>query len=52
MLRNDALRVAVAGWPDFVKDLNGDELPESDNTFRAVAPYLVSRGATFDALRC
>jgi len=51
ILRDDALRVAVAGWPDLVEDLNGDEVLESDNTFRAVAPYLITKGAMFDALR-
>ncbi len=45
LLRNDSLRVAVAGWPDIVEDLNGDELLENENTFRRLAPHLIARGA-------
>lgn len=51
LLRNDSLRVAVAGWPDLVEDLTGDEWRENTNTFEQVAPLLISRGAMFDALR-
>ncbi|HSM03478.1 MAG TPA: hypothetical protein VK858_02605 [Longimicrobiales bacterium] len=51
LLRNDSLRVAVAGWPDIVEDLSGDELMEHRNTFEEWAPHLVSEGAMYDVLR-
>ena len=51
ILRNDSLRVALAGWPDIVEDLNGDEWIESRTTFEVTAPYLAERRALFDALR-
>ena len=38
ILRNDALRVAVAGWPDIVEDLNEDEIQESEETYERVVP--------------
>lgn len=50
LLRNDSLRVAVAGWPDIVEDLNGDELLESENTFGRLAPYLIARGTMHASL--
>jgi len=50
ILQNDSLRVAIAGWPDIVRDLNGDENQEQTNTFDRLRPYLMTRGAMFDAL--
>jgi hypothetical protein len=50
ILQNDSLRVAIAGWPDIVKDLNGDENQEQANTFERLRPFLMTRGAMFDAL--
>ncbi|NNF12047.1 MAG: hypothetical protein HKN72_02420 [Gemmatimonadetes bacterium] len=51
LLRNDSLRVAIAGWPDIVGDLSGDEWLETTNTFEKLGPYLIARGSMFDALR-
>lgn len=51
ILRNSALRVALAGWPDIVKDLNGDEWTENRTTFERIGPYLIEKGAMYDALR-
>jgi hypothetical protein len=51
ILSNNALRVALAGWPDIVEDLSGDEWGENRTTFERIAPYLIAEGAIFDALR-
>ena len=50
ILRNDALRVAVAGWPDIVEDLNEDERYESTFLFERLSPYLMTKGVMFDML--
>lgn len=50
LLRNDSLRVAIAGWPDIVGDMREDERIESDGLFERVAPYLIERGAMSDVL--
>ena len=50
ILQNDSLRVAIAGWPDIVRDLNGDENEEQTNTFERLRPFLMTRGAMYDAL--
>ena len=50
ILQSDSLRAAIAGWPDIVEDLNGDENQEQANTFDRLRPYLMSKGAMFDAL--
>jgi len=50
LLRNDSLRVAVAGWPDIVEDLSGDEWTENRTTFERVGPYLISKGVMTDVL--
>ena len=51
ILSNSALRVAIAGWPDIVADLSGDEWGENRTTFEQIAPYLIAEGAIYDALR-
>jgi hypothetical protein len=51
ILSDNALRVALAGWPDIVEDLSGDEWGENRTTFERIAPYLIAEGAIFDALR-
>lgn len=51
ILSNSSLRVALAGWPDIVEDLNGDEWTENRTTFEQISPYLISKGAMYDALR-
>jgi hypothetical protein len=50
LLRKDSLRVAVAGWPDIVEDLSGDEWTENRTTFERVGPYLISKGVMTDVL--
>ena len=50
ILRNSSLRVALAGWPDIVEDLTGDEWTENRTTFEQISPYLISKGAMYDAL--
>jgi hypothetical protein len=50
ILQNDSLRVAIAGWPDIVRDLNGDENQQQANTFDRLRPYLMTRGAMFERL--
>jgi hypothetical protein len=50
LLRNESLRVAVAGWPDIVEDLSGDEWTENRTTFEQFGPYLMNKGAMTDAL--
>jgi hypothetical protein len=49
IIQNDSLRVAIAGWPDIVRDLNGDENQQQTNTFDRLRPYLMTRGVLFDA---
>ncbi len=51
ILTNSELRVALAGWPDIVEDLTGDEWTENRTTFERIGPYLISKGAMYDALR-
>jgi len=51
ILRNSSLRVALAGWPDIVADLTGDEWGENRTTFERTGPYLIAKGAMYDALR-
>jgi hypothetical protein len=36
--------------PDLVRDLNGDENAEQEIMFSPVDPYIMSKGAIFDAL--
>jgi len=50
ILRNEALRVAIAGWPDIVADLNEDEIREARAIFERMAPYLEERGLMLDIL--
>lgn len=50
IVQNDSLRIAIAGWPDVVRDLNGDEDQQQENTFERLRPYLMTRGVLFDAL--
>ena len=51
ILTNSSLRAALAGWPDIVEDLSGDEWTENRTTFDQIAPYLIAKGAMYDALR-
>lgn len=51
ILSNSTLRVALAGWPDIVEDLTGDEWNENRTTFEQIAPYLIGQGAMYDSLR-
>lgn len=51
ILSDSSLRVALAGWPDIVADLTGDEWGENRTTFERTAPYLIAKGAMYDALR-
>lgn len=51
ILRNSELRVALAGWPDLVRDLTDDEWNENRSTFERTGPYLVSKSVLYDALR-
>jgi hypothetical protein len=50
LLRNDALRVAVAGWPDIARDLSDDERTENRALFERVGPYLIEKGVMTDVL--
>ena len=43
--------MAPAGWPDIVEDLAADERIENRTTFEQINPYLISKGAKYDALR-
>ncbi|HSM05077.1 MAG TPA: hypothetical protein VK858_10635 [Longimicrobiales bacterium] len=44
ILRDDTLRVALAGWPDIVADLRENEEEEWRFTFQVLNPFLVERG--------
>lgn len=44
ILRDDALRVALAGWPDIVADLRENEEEEWRFTFQVMNPFVVERG--------
>lgn len=50
ILRNDALRVAIAGWPDLVQDLKEEEERERVTVFERLAPYLEEQGLMLDVL--
>ena len=50
LLRNDSLRLAVAGWPDIARDLSDDERLEQRALFDRVGPYLIEKGAMIDVL--
>jgi hypothetical protein len=50
LLRNDSLRVAVAGWPDVARDLSDDERIEQRTLFDRAGPYLIDKGAMIDVL--
>lgn len=50
LLRNDALRVAVAAWPNIASDLSGDEWNENRTLFEQTAPYLITSAAMTDVL--
>lgn len=50
ILQNDSLRIAIAGWPDVVRDLNGDENQQQEYSFDRLRPHLMDRGVLFDAL--
>lgn len=50
ILRNDALRVAIAGWPDLVQDLREEEERERATVFGRLAPYLEEQRLMFDVL--
>lgn len=45
ILHNEELRVAVAGWPDIVEDLNEDEIMQRELVNNHVFPYLIDAGA-------
>ncbi len=51
ILSNSELRVALAGWPDIVRDLTSDEWTENRTTFQQVAPFLIENAAMYDVLR-
>jgi hypothetical protein len=51
ILSDSSLRVALAGWPNIAKDLTDDEWLENRTTFEQIGPYLISKGAMYDALR-
>lgn len=50
ILRNEALRVAIAGWPDLVQDFKEEEDRERETVFDRLAPYLEEQGFMFDVL--
>lgn len=50
ILSDSSLRVALAGWPDIVEDLTGDEWTQNRTTFEQLGPYLISEDAIYDAL--
>jgi hypothetical protein len=50
ILRNEDLRVAIAGWPDLVRDLKEDEERERATVFDRFAPYFEEQGVMFDLL--
>ena len=50
ILSDASLRVALAGWPDIVEDLTGDEWTQNRTTFEQIAPYLISKGVINDVL--
>ena len=44
ILRSEELRVALAGWPDIVEDLNEDELLQREVVVDYVFPHLIGAG--------
>ena len=50
ILSDSSLRIALAGWPDIVEDLNEDERHQNRTTFEQTGPYLISKGVIYDAL--
>jgi len=51
ILEDDALRVALAGWPDIVADLRENEEEEWSNTYTVLNPFFMDLGVWEDVLR-
>lgn len=50
ILENEALRAALAGWPDIVADLRENEEEEWANTYQVLNPFFMDLGVWEDVL--
>jgi len=51
ILEDEALRAALAGWPDIVADLRENEEEEWSNTYKVLNPFFMDLGVWEDVLR-